>query len=182
MMSIRFIFTLFLLVLAIQINGQEERAFLPTIEIGAGLGGQFYLNYLESNPMYWVRTGINYPSGEKSSFSLLAGVEGLRNETFVPLIVRYTYGQTNKFYTHFGYAFGLWSDVDLIREYDFSGGAAIGAGYQRSILMRPKLELLLAAGYEFRTAHLEFETSQPGSDVNSDLEYHFFSIGIKAML
>lgn len=162
------------------LGAQTDKKIVPVAEAGLGLGGQFYLNYLESNPMYFVRVGILSRSSEKASISFIAGYEALQQESFIPLLFRYTYGINNRFYGHFGYALGLRSDIDDLREYDFRGGLAIGAGYDRLVWQKENLELLLFAGYEFRAAVLNFETAGPGADVSSDLEFHFFSLGIKS--
>lgn len=176
--------TLFLSILALTNSSlaQEANHVSPQLEIGYAPGGQFYLNYLESNPMLFIRTGIDVDLSPKTSLDLLTGVELLRDERFIPVMARFNYGTTNLWHVHLGYAFGLWTEIENFEEYDFIGGPLAGFGYGRYILQNGKLNLSAHIGYEFRSAVLDFSTTNPNNEIRTQLDYHFVSLGITARI
>lgn len=154
----------------------SEKAVHPTVEFGYGLGGQFYLNYLEYNPSLSILGGIVHHKSVKSHLSILTGYEKLNEEAFLPIMVRYAYGSKGRFFIHAGYALGFWSDLDDFEEYNYTGGPLAGLGYVHPVFDRQDFKIFLSTAYDFRASTLSFQTSSQSTKIINHLQHHFLSV------
>ena len=156
----------------------EVEGWTPTVELGYAFGGNFYLNYLESNPMWSLHLGMDNALDENSSLGFRLGYEGLRDEGFLPLLIRFSRNWIkDKIYLHGGYALGFYNDIDEVEELEFNGGLALGAGYTRRIIHRDDFSIGIKLGYEHRNSSLEFSSSN-SNKIAARSSYHYLNLGV----
>lgn len=172
------IISIFLFSLHFGYAQNEVKRWTPSVDLGYAFGGNFYLNYLESNPMWSIHFGLDKLLDQKASFGFRLGYEGLRDEGFLPLLVRYTrHLAKSDFYLHGGYAFGFYHDIDDIEELKYTGGLALGVGYTHRLLQTEGYELGVNVGYDHRNSTLEL-SSVGGNNIDARSSYHYLNLGL----
>lgn len=167
-----------------QIIGQEDdRSIVTKFEISYGLGGNFYLNYLENNPKTSLSAFVGKRLPNNSSFGLRLGVDLQEDQFLIPITGQFWHSwNRHGLQAYLGYALGWNHQVEDEADFDFSGGLALGAGYEIRFITIADVNFYLTATYDHRNTSLTFLPTSSSDEIISRSKYHFISFGLACSL
>jgi len=164
----------------------EERKFIlhPQFSCGILAGGQISNGRFIYKTGKFISIGLNYQISNRVYYGITAGVNRLKNETFIPVTLSFVGLIKNKPVSPFitaqlGYAPGFNEKLYSFLDYKYNGGLTFSPGFGYKFSIGSRYSVMSSVNYIHQFAHVKYfgPENEIYRDENS-LSLLSFSIGL----